>query len=97
MSDPYGFGVTIGEDELELNELRVQPNPNNGQFTLIHSLPIDEVHSVQIVDMLGRVVYEAPLHDLRMSFDVRTIAQGQYLIVVRSASNVITKPIVIQH
>ena len=97
VSDPYGFGVTIGEDELELNDLRVQPNPNNGQFTLIHSLPLEEVQSVQIVDMLGRVVFQAPLHDVRMSFDVRNIAQGQYLIVVRSSSNVITKPIVIQH
>lgn len=97
VSDPYGFGVTIGEDELELNDLRVQPNPNNGEFTLIHSLPLDEVQSVQIVDMLGRVVFEAPLHDVRMSFDVRSIAQGQYLVVVRSSSNVITKPIVIQH
>ena len=97
ISDPYGFGVTIGEDELDLNDLRVQPNPNNGQFTLIHSLPLDEVQSVQIVDMLGRVIYEAPLSDARMTFDVRTIAQGQYLVVVRSATNVITKPIVIQH
>jgi hypothetical protein len=97
VSDPYGFGVTIGEDELELNDLRVQPNPNTGQFTLIHSLPLDEVQSVQIVDMLGRVVYSAPLNDVRMSFDVRNLAQGQYLVVVRSTAHVITKPIVIQH
>jgi hypothetical protein len=97
VSDPYGFGVTIGEEELELNDLRVQPNPNNGQFTLIHSLPLDQVQSVQIVDMLGREVYSAPLNDVRMTFDLSGVAQGQYLVVVRSATHVVTKPIVIQH
>jgi hypothetical protein len=96
-SDPYGFGVTIGEEELELNDLRVQPNPNAGQFTLIHSLPLDQVQSVEIVDMLGRVVYRAPLNDVRMTFDLRGIAQGQYLVVVRGAATVVTKPIVIQN
>jgi hypothetical protein len=97
VSDPYGFGVTIGEEELELNDLRVQPNPNNGHFTLIHSLPLEQVQSVQIVDMLGRVVYSAPLNDARMIFDLSGVAQGQYLVVVRSTTNVVTKPIVIQY
>jgi hypothetical protein len=97
VSDPYGFGVTIGEEELELNDLRVQPNPNNGHFTLIHSLPLDQVQSVQIVDMLGRVIYTAPLNDVRMTFDLSGVAQGQYLVVVRSTTHVVTKPIVIQH
>jgi len=97
VSDPYGFGVTIGEDELELNDLRVQPNPNNGHFTLIHSLPLEEVQSVQVIDMLGRVVFSAPLNEVRMAFDLSGAAQGQYLVVVRTTTNVVTKPIIIQY
>ena len=96
-SDRYGFGVNLSEAELELNEMRVQPNPNNGRFTLLHSLPVGESYTVQIVDLVGRVVYAASIEDSRVDFDLSNLAQGQYKVVLRSATNVITKPIVIQY
>jgi hypothetical protein len=97
VSDPYAFGVNLGEAELDLNDMRVQPNPNNGRFTLLHSLPVGESYTVQVVDMVGRVVYAASVEDTRMDFDLSNLAQGQYKVVLRSATNVITKPIVIQY
>ena len=96
-SERYGFGVNLSEAELELNEMRVQPNPNNGRFTLLHSLPVGESYTVQIVDLVGRVVYAAAVEDSRVDFDLSNLAQGQYKVVLRSATNVITKPIVIQY
>jgi hypothetical protein len=64
---------------------------------LLHSLPVGESYTVQIVDLVGRVVYAAAVEDSRVDFDLSNLAQGQYKVVLRSATNVITKPIVIQY
>ena len=97
VSDPYGFGVSVGQEELALNEIRIQPNPNNGRFTLIHSIPVGDITAVQVVDMTGRILIDTPLNDVRMEFDMSGYAQGTYMIVVRTKSDVKTLPVVIQY
>lgn len=96
-SDPFGFGVTIGEEELSTNEIRVQPNPNNGHFSLVHSMDISSIYSVKVVDMFGRMLMELPLNDVRLEFDLSQVAQGTYMVVVETENGVTTLPVVIQY
>ena len=95
VSDPFFMGL-VGEEELEPNELRVYPNPTSGLLILAHSLPLEEVQSVQIIDKLGREVYRAPIHADRTTLDLSGLAQGTYLVVLHASSNVLVKPIIIQ-
>jgi len=58
-----GNAVT-GIAELRSNaEVRLYPNPNQGSFTLAFAQPLTANARVQLYDMLGRQVYEAPVQE----------------------------------
>ncbi len=85
--DTVALGVSMiqGSDVLKLI-----PNPNNGQFTLKGSIATnnDAAASVEITDMLGRVVYKAKLRLQNGMVDEQiqlssNLVNGMYLLDVK--------------
>jgi uncharacterized protein YjdB len=87
-----GVFSAIGNQGLQAaGDVRVVPNPNKGTFTLsgqIGNTMTDEEVSVEITDMLGQVVYSntlsAPGGRLNAQVQLRSVANGMYLLSLRS-------------
>ena len=91
----------FGIDELaKALGLSVYPNPNKGSFTLVLSTDQVDKVNVNIVNALGRVVYEQ--QDLRVNanfstnIDISGESEGIYLMIVKSDLGVHTSRIVLQ-
>ena len=74
-------------------DIRVLPNPNNGSFVLKGLLgnTNDEEVTIEITDMLGRVIYTEHVLAQNGNIDERiqlknTIANGAYILSLQSAS-----------
>ncbi len=75
------------------SEIRLIPNPNNGQFVISGSLATlaDEVVSLEITDILGQVVYSNRVQVSKGSINERvqlanTLANGMYMLNVSTTS-----------
>jgi hypothetical protein len=78
---------------LAASDIRVNPNPNNGTFSITGSLGIttDQEVTLEIVDMLGQVIYKNAVtaKSGRISEQVvlsSNIAHGMYLLNLRSGT-----------
>ena len=74
-------------------EIKVMPNPNNGNFNIVGSIgsTIDEEVTIEITNMAGQVVYSN--HTMAVSGNVNeqvqlsnNLANGNYLLNLRSTS-----------
>ena len=74
------------------NNVKVFPNPNKGTFTIKGSLTstATEEVTVEIANMLGQVVYNAKIvaqnGDINESVALNTLANGVYIVTLRSGS-----------
>ena len=87
MKTPTG----IGQVKNTGNDITLFPNPNSGAFTLAGSIVNGQEVTVEIVNIVGRMVYQStiPVSNTRISHQVdlpQNIAGGTYLLRVRSAS-----------
>ena len=78
---------------LAASDIRVNPNPNNGSFSITGTLGIttDQEVTLEIVDMLGQVIYKNAVtaKSGRISEQVvlsSNIAHGMYLLNLRSGT-----------
>lgn len=86
--DPTGIAGTKENADL----LSLYPNPNNGIFNVMGTVPENKAH-VDIVDKIGRVIYQAdattPGGKLNHRVDLTdNISQGIYLLRVSSGDQV---------
>lgn len=84
-------------NEKALNaEVNVYPNPNAGQFNLAINSDVIESYTVEVSDMLGRVVktYEK-LPNGRFSIDMESESNGIYFVKVKSGDSVSTHKVMI--
>ena len=75
-------------------DIRLQPNPNTGTFTIRGTLGIvsDEELTIEVTDMIGQVVYsnKVMVRDGKINEQIRlngTLTNGMYLLNLRSASD----------
>lgn len=87
------FKTSVGDTEKEL--VALYPNPTHGQFTLSIGETI-ESGSVQIVDPLGRVVFEQRLNSGNVQVDLSKKSKGFYTILVRTGDDVQTQKLIIE-
>ena len=91
-------GIPSGKDLT--NSINVFPNPSNGEFNVSVSLPGAAQMQIQILDMLGNIVYteqiSATSGTSQHSLDLGNLAKGTYMLNVKVADKSNYKRIVIQ-
>jgi hypothetical protein len=84
-------GVSVQQVTTAGADMKVLPNPNKGVFTLKGTLGSlsDQEATIEVTDMLGQVVYTSKVTahngELNEHIDMGTVANGMYLLSVRSA------------
>ncbi len=85
---------TVGIDNLSSDLLTVYPNPSlDGYFTVSYE---GTIKAIDVVDVLGRVI-ELPMDLSTGIVNGSELAQGRYIIRVRTEESVVTTEIVITH
>lgn len=74
-----GVCVTNNTQNLNAERIVVYPNPNNGFFAL-DKLPIGS--TIQIVNVVGEVVYETISNTNIVFIDINSAAKGLYLLTI---------------
>lgn len=79
--------VLLGiDDEFAANAFKVYPNPNEGQFNLTFRLDEESNVRIQIINMLGAVVYQSDLKSFQGEYNniinLGNDASGQYIVNV---------------
>lgn len=91
---PVGISEEINE-----NNIRIFPNPNNGTFTIEHNLN-GKKYSLQITDLMGKTVHHQFLETKSEVVDINTpqLTNGIYFVTISNiqASEQIVKKLVIQ-
>jgi len=92
----------INEHSTEDSQIRVYPNPNNGQFVL--ELDLDqENEQLQIIvrNILGQVVYEKNLDNpdplVKLNLDLGSKEEGLYTVQAITSSGTYTIKILLKH
>jgi len=70
---------TLGIDDVDLSDLRIYPNPVDGNFVTILS-PVNGIKYVQVFDINGRMVMDTSINN--NTLDVSSINSGFYMIKV---------------
>ncbi|MCR9171592.1 MAG: T9SS type A sorting domain-containing protein [bacterium] len=67
-------------DEINLLNLSVYPNPNNGTFTISLDNTMNEKYEVTLTDLAGRVVYTSSISGGLHTVNSDNLADGSYLL-----------------
>lgn len=92
--DDINFDPASVADIEEDLTLDVYPNPSNGAFLL--SLPNNESGTIQIVDISGKLVFEAQNQFGQTTIDLTDQKAGSYIVNYVTAKEVRTSHIIIQ-
>ncbi|HHH49453.1 MAG TPA: PKD domain-containing protein, partial [Saprospiraceae bacterium] len=83
-----------------LNDFRLFPNPNQGQFTLLLDGREKEQLEFTMFDILGQVIHQESLDfstgHLQKVFNFSSLAQGTYLVQLRSGDGIVYKKVVVE-
>jgi len=84
--------VSIKEIQQGNESLTVLPNPASGRFTILLKQPLTQAGSLQIYDMMGRIVYHSPLQPGSQQFLINCAGwlSGLYFIRLRSDGKVLS-------
>ena len=104
VSNPFGSDTMTKEDYvttwpesvpdiLSENEIRLYPNPNNGQFTI--ALPVGAEVEVMVMDITGRPVFNQLMSTGKI--DLTGLQKGLYLVRLKdlASGNVFVKRLII--
>ena len=86
----------IGEGLLE--GAVIAPNPTNGRLSVQLPAMLNEAGQLQVIDLLGQVVYRATLPSglQRTDLDLGALAEGTYLLDLTSGTDHLVRRIVLQ-
>ena len=76
------LGTCLGNDEFEMNALKVYPNPTVDILNISYSEPIS---TVEVFNILGQQVLSVENNTTEVQIDMSRYASGTYLIKVSSA------------
>jgi hypothetical protein len=78
-----------------LNLFTIQPNPNNGEFTVFYTNSKTENYNLTITNVIGETVHIAQCKDQKISLDLSTQPRGVYFVKVQGTNNVQVKKVVL--
>jgi hypothetical protein len=88
--------LSIDTDDFELNQdIKIMPNPNTGIFNLEFNSATGEQHSLQVLDLLGQIVYSSDImtnvgfNDLNL--DLSSLPIGVYYLQLLNKGLVVSK------
>jgi hypothetical protein len=83
------------KNQTNINDIKVYPNPNNGEFNLILSNKIELPNSIIISDILGnniKTIFKPT--DYKYNFNIKELNNGLYIINVYYNDKIMSKRIV---
>ncbi|MFP4471421.1 MAG: T9SS type A sorting domain-containing protein, partial [Bacteroidales bacterium] len=93
-------GVKTKSRELDVESLRISPNPGTGKFKLSFTLKEPKQVTVNIFDLNGELVYTETLHDFRGTYskeiDISEQGSGPFFLQIIQGLYDIIKKIIIQ-
>lgn len=98
-SEEWSFRIkATGIEEANGNDIVVYPNPSNGQFTVSFDKAEGENVQLQVLDMVGKVVYEESLNFANGSVQNinTTLPEGIYILQLRKGDETYTDKITIR-
>lgn len=83
-----------GIGSIDLNKMRVSPNPNNGQFTI--SLPNTGTFEVNVYDLTGQLIYTQQMSSELNQMDISDLNSGIYIISAQNGSTQFKERVVVK-
>ena len=82
-----------------MGDLKIFPNPNNGNFKIMYLLPQNKAGKLEIFDINGRAVYSQnlPQWSTLQFISLPKLSNGIYAIKINSDNFSVTKKLIIHH
>ncbi len=85
---------------MEKDFLRVVPNPSNGSFTIMFTLPKPTQMGLEVTDLAGKIVYNSPQQKVvdgykEILLDLQNLATGVYICNIKTSEGTISQKICI--
>lgn len=88
------------ESDLDLQGLRLSPNPSTGKFNVFFELPNQGTTEISVLDMNGKCVYFEKLPEFKgkysKDFDISQESKGNYVLFIQQNGKSFTRKIVTQ-
>ena len=82
------------------NHIELYPNPNNGSFVLKHQSNLNEIKTINVVDLQGRIIESRKAsytnNQLTENFDFQLISKGLYFVELHSVVGKTIRKIIIE-
>jgi hypothetical protein len=92
--------VGINEINTVVGGINVYPNPAVSVFNVEYTLPQSQKVTIQLVDVLGKVVYTVDQNGTdgvnNMKINVKNYASGMYSLNIKTGNNIKTQKVIIQ-
>ncbi|MCK9162860.1 MAG: M6 family metalloprotease domain-containing protein [Bacteroidales bacterium] len=85
----YVDEVGINDIDKDLINFNLYPNPVNGEFTLDVNLESGKTIDMQIVNLLGKMVYFKSDINSKTKINVSTLESGAYILVLRDGKRIV--------
>jgi len=99
-SEDVSTAVDFSKKELEVENLKFSPNPNDGKFELNFKLKGEKSVQINVVDMQGKVVYNEKVKDFDGKYankiDISENGEGIYILQIIQGNKASTSKIVIK-
>lgn len=90
-TSPVTIYAKIGLLDVDVNSIKfnIYPNPSKGEFTLDLSLSNKDKVDVQIVNLLGKTVYNKENVNSQTQINVSTLENGTYILILKDGDKII--------
>ena len=88
-------GGNVGIEENWVNDFKVFPNPNQGEFRITGNLKVTREIEITVTDLQGRVIYQSGEtgNTLDKSINLGNVTNGIYLVKITSEAGSVTERI----
>lgn len=90
----FKLSVNTGVEKADAGKVSVYPNPANNELNV--RLVKSEKASIQIINLVGKVVKEVQTSDIQSNIQINDLAKGMYLVKVSQGGNVYTTKLMVQ-
>jgi hypothetical protein len=81
----YNDDIPTSIDQISQNQFRVFPNPATAYVTIQSE---DQINSLVVTDITGRIIQELPVNDFETTLDVSSFDSGIYLIAIHTENEI---------